>query len=249
MNNKVQGTFFDYDGFCEKFEPKKTTDDCYTPQDVYEAVKGWAFKRYGLADDTTIARPFWPGGNYESHDYPAGCVVLDNPPFSILGKIVKFYLQREIRFFLFAPALTLFSSLCNAGVNAVVCGANIIYKNKAKIPTSFLTDMGENRFETAPDLYKEIMEVQKETSGTVSKYNFPDCVVTAAGLHTSVAKGVRMSVPKGECVFIRKLDGMRRNLFGGGLLLSVKAVKAVKAETIQLSDREMEIQRMIGANR
>lgn len=24
-------TFNDYDGFVEKFKPKKTTDDCYTP--------------------------------------------------------------------------------------------------------------------------------------------------------------------------------------------------------------------------
>lgn len=26
-----QLTFEDYDGFVEKFKPKKTTDDCYTP--------------------------------------------------------------------------------------------------------------------------------------------------------------------------------------------------------------------------
>lgn len=34
----------DYDGFVEKFKPKRTTDDCYTPPAVYEAVKGWAIK-------------------------------------------------------------------------------------------------------------------------------------------------------------------------------------------------------------
>lgn len=27
-----QQTFLDYDGFVEKFKPKKTTDDCYTPR-------------------------------------------------------------------------------------------------------------------------------------------------------------------------------------------------------------------------
>ena len=31
----------DYDGFVEKFKPKKTTDDCYTPPAVYDAVVGW----------------------------------------------------------------------------------------------------------------------------------------------------------------------------------------------------------------
>ena len=30
--------FNDYEGFVEKFKPKKTTDDCYTPPAVYEAV-------------------------------------------------------------------------------------------------------------------------------------------------------------------------------------------------------------------
>lgn len=30
--------FEDYDGFVEKFKPKKTTDDCYTPPDVYDCV-------------------------------------------------------------------------------------------------------------------------------------------------------------------------------------------------------------------
>lgn len=29
-----------YDDFTEKFKPKLTTDDCYTPVEVYEAVLG-----------------------------------------------------------------------------------------------------------------------------------------------------------------------------------------------------------------
>lgn len=33
-----------YEEFVDKFKPKKTTDDCYTPQIVYEAVKDWAVK-------------------------------------------------------------------------------------------------------------------------------------------------------------------------------------------------------------
>ena len=37
--------FTQYDDFVEKFKPKKTTDDCYTPPDVFEAVKRWAVKR------------------------------------------------------------------------------------------------------------------------------------------------------------------------------------------------------------
>ena len=40
--------FNDYEGFVAKFQPKKTTDDCYTPPAVYEAVKAWACRRYGI---------------------------------------------------------------------------------------------------------------------------------------------------------------------------------------------------------
>ena len=34
--------FKTYDEFVEKFKPKLTTDDCYTPPVVYEAVADWA---------------------------------------------------------------------------------------------------------------------------------------------------------------------------------------------------------------
>ena len=96
-----------YDQFVDKFKPKLTTDDCYTPAAVYDAVAGWVAKEYKL-DQSDFVRPFWPGGDYESYDYPDGCVVVDNPPFSILSKIVRFYDSRKIRFFLWAPSLTLF---------------------------------------------------------------------------------------------------------------------------------------------
>ena len=33
-----KGLFNDYEGFVEKFKPKKTTDDCYTPPAVYDYV-------------------------------------------------------------------------------------------------------------------------------------------------------------------------------------------------------------------
>lgn len=99
-----------YEEFVEKFKPKKTTDDCYTPPAIYEAVKDWAVKEYGI-DPATIVRPFYPGGDYERFEYPEGCVVLDNPPFSILSKILRFYDERGIAYFLFAPTLTMFSSM------------------------------------------------------------------------------------------------------------------------------------------
>ena len=35
-----------YREFVEKFKPKKTTDDCYTPNEIYEAVKNYATKKH-----------------------------------------------------------------------------------------------------------------------------------------------------------------------------------------------------------
>lgn len=35
-----------YEKFVEKFKPAKTTDDCYTPNSVYNAVKSWAVSHY-----------------------------------------------------------------------------------------------------------------------------------------------------------------------------------------------------------
>ena len=61
--SKQKHLFEDYDGFVEKFKPKKTTDDCYTPPDVYDCVIGWACERFGI-DPGSIVRPFWPGGDY-----------------------------------------------------------------------------------------------------------------------------------------------------------------------------------------
>ncbi len=72
-----------YDEFVEKFKPKLTTDDCYTPKKVYDAVLEWVIKEYKI-DKNKVVRPFYPGGDFENFDYSNGAVVVDNPPFSIM---------------------------------------------------------------------------------------------------------------------------------------------------------------------
>ena len=89
-----------YDMFVDKFKPKLTTDDCYTPEPVYNVVRDYVCRRFGVNPET-IVRPFYPGGDYEEFDYKPDSFVLDNPPFSILVQILKFYTERHIRFFLF----------------------------------------------------------------------------------------------------------------------------------------------------
>lgn len=47
-NSQNKEKFEDYEAFVGKFKPKKTTDDCYTPPEVYEAVADWVANEYNL---------------------------------------------------------------------------------------------------------------------------------------------------------------------------------------------------------
>ena len=38
----------EYKTFVDKFKPKKTTDDCYTPENIYSVVLEWVVKEYGI---------------------------------------------------------------------------------------------------------------------------------------------------------------------------------------------------------
>lgn len=93
--------FSDYDGFLQKLEVEKTTDDCYTPKEVMDIIINYVNDKYPLKDKKII-RPFFPDGDFESIDYSGDCVVIDNPPFSIISNICKYYLERDIKFFCFA---------------------------------------------------------------------------------------------------------------------------------------------------
>ena len=127
--------FHDYDGFVAKFQNKeKTTDDTYTPQDIYEAVLAYVRTIYPM-DVKEILRPFYPGGDYERAEYPENGVVIDNPPFSIFKKICRFYSERKIPFFIFGPGLTIFS--CLEYCSAVVVAPSIEFSNGAIIKCGF----------------------------------------------------------------------------------------------------------------
>ena len=227
--------FNDYEGFVEKFKPKKTTDDCYTPPAVYEAVKAWACRRYGI-DPACTVRPFWPGGDYEHFDYPAGAVVLDNPPFSCLAKIVQFYQARQIPFFLFAPGLTALG-LTRHGAGVVYADSRITYHNGAQVNTAFVTSYGDNAVEITPDLGEAIKAAQQK-GRTIKRtvYQYPANLLTTQGVLALARNGVSYELPRREAVFIRALDAMRaekKEAFGGALLIS-DAAAARKAASEQI---------------
>ena len=254
--------FEDYEGFVEKFKPKKTTDDCYTPPLVYDAVADWAAKEY-LIDKRLFIRPFYPGGDYEHYDYSNG-IVVDNPPFSILSQIIKFYIEHNVKFLLFAPTLT----CCRYGDYCTVLpiGADIEYENGAVICTSFVTNLEpyEIRAKTAPTLYKAVDEANKRNKAKlrkkIPKYSYPQDLVTAAMLYPYSRYGIEFTVPRSESLRVSSLDAQRpvkKAIFGGGWLISgrVRAerekaerekverekVEREKADKWELSKREREI--------
>lgn len=239
-----------YDEFVEKFKPKKTTDDCYTPPSVYAVIRDWACKEYGI-DPDKIVRPFYPGGDYEHFDYPEEAVVLDNPPFSILSRICGFYLDRGIPFFLFAPSLTAFSGRANnMRMNHIICDCQIEYENGAIVKTSFVTSYGGDIVaQTEPRLTRlindEVELLRKQKTVRLPKYTYPSHVVTAALLQRYSCYGVDFKVHKKDCAPIYALDAQRstgKEIFGGGLLLSDRAAAERAAATKwKLSARERAI--------
>ena len=254
----------EYNEFLEKFEAKKTTDDCYTPEYIYDAVVEWVEKEYGVKR-ADFVRPFFPGGDYQKHRYHDGCVVVDNPPFSIFSEIIRFYHERGIRFFLFGPALTLISGAAADVACAVCVGLSVIYENGASVCTSFLTNLQDDRIRSAPDLYDLMKAAQDkalaEKKKTLPKYEYPDHVVTAARVNFYSVQHVDFSVKKEDAVRITDIDAMKaagKSIFGNGYLLSEKAAaenaaaekaaaEKAAAERWQLSEREWEIVRSLGA--
>lgn len=114
-----------YNDFVAKFERKKTTDDCYTPEPVYRAVFNWLGDvmlqhMSVLLPMFNIIRPFYPNQDYLTIKYTDNDIVLDNPPFSLYSKIVRNYMRMGVKFFLFAPALSLF--VPDSGANYVITG-------------------------------------------------------------------------------------------------------------------------------
>ena len=253
----------EYQEFLEKFKLKKTTDDCYTPAPVYDAVARYVEETYGISRDKFV-RPFYPGGDYVNEKYPEGCVVVDNPPFSIMAEILRFYDSKGIKFFLFAPTLTLFSSSSGSTCTALPCTLAVIYENGASVNTSFLTNLerGGVRFRSAPKLQAMVQEGIDEFTKTLKKqlpkYSYPPHIITSSWVGILSRLGIEFSVPVAESEGISGLDSQKASgkaIYGKGYIVSdrVKAErekaerekaereKAERWERWELSERELRI--------
>lgn len=227
--------FEDYEGFVEKFKPKKTTDDCYTPEYIYDAVRDWVAEKVDLSDKI-ISRPFYPGGDFENETYTPNTVVIDNPPFSIMARIIRFYLAHDVKFFLFANGLTLFSGGRGLYKDLTYCVINysLTYENGANVNTGFITNiLPKKGILLCGELEKRLREAQQGNKGgePLPKNVMSSQVITAARLKTSIIPGRDFLIPAEVCVPTKSIGGYP--LFGGGFVIP-------ECYGAQLKERERE---------
>ena len=251
-NSRQEGND-EYNAFLDKQEQPKTTDDCYTPDNVYEAVAAFVEKTYGV-NRSRMVRPFYPGGDYQAERYAPNAVVVDNPPFSILAEILRFYQEKGVDYFLFVPGLTAFSGQAGEAACSIPLCVGITYENRACVSTSFITSLEDLRIHTYPDLYKAVEAANDENEAAMSadlpKYSYPPELCTAAGLGYLAKYGQELRIAKGESVRVSALDAQKeqgKGIFGGGYLISEKAAAEKAAATRwPLSERERELVRSLG---
>lgn len=253
--------FRDYESFIAKFTEgnAKTTDDCYTPKDVYEAVVEYVSTITDMSGKV-ILRPFYPGGDYMHAEYPENGVVIDNPPFSMFTKIVKFYSKEEIPFFLFGPGMTIMSA-CKY-CTAVIVADQITFDNGAMVRCNFASNLyGDTMITTAPELNALLSKCETQRpKKPLPSFRYPDELLSVSDMQTIARNGVAFSVSRSEATVVRDLDRHVKSggLYGEHLLLSkaktseklrAKALireKEQKNVPISLSERERRIIEKLG---
>lgn len=246
--------FRDYESYVAKFQDgPKTTDDTFTPRDVYEAVLRYVGEVYDLSDKV-ILRPFYPGGDYENAEYPENGVVIDNPPFSLFVPIVEFYTARNIPFFIFGSGLTITN--CCRCCTAVIIAEQITFENGAKVKCNFASNLfGDTMIMTAPKLDEYLRACKsQEYKKPLARIGYPDEILSCGQMQIICKGGIEFSVKRSECEIVRRLDRLNSYAHKGGLfgyhfiLNSAKTAEkqaaraaAENTDYVQLSDRERKI--------
>ena len=235
----------EYQEFLKKFEAKKTTDDCYTPEVVYDAVADWVANEYGLSR-AKFVRPFYPGGDYQKERYKKSDIVVDNPPFSIMAEILDFYNKNGIRYFLFGPHLTLFSS-SSSRCTVLPVGVTVTYANGANVCTSFLTNLEPKdiRFRSEPRLYAAVREANgKFLEGIkkrVPKYTYPKHIIQTPFLSVLSRFGIDFVAKVEDTQPIDQLDAQKaqgKAIFGKGYIISDQLLAEREKAEREKAERE-----------
>jgi hypothetical protein len=222
-----------YIDFVDKFERKLTTDDCYTPINVYDTVVSHIKSQVDI-NSFNIVRPFYPNSDYKQYQYKENDIVIDNPPFSIMAEILEFYTRLNIKFYLFASHLTLFAN--NKNCTSIVVGANIIYENKANVITSFCSNLyGDLKIFGDSCLYKKLSDLNIKVG--LPKYTYPNELLTVSRLSKLVKQGFDIKVFNKEAINVNRLDSQGKDtIFGKGYLISPIKAAEIKAAEIKVAE-------------
>lgn len=204
---------------------KTSSDECYTPQGVYDIVLKYAHTLARFSDKNVL-RPFYPNGDYQAENYK-GKIVVDNPPFSKMAEIVKFYVANNIKFLLFANHLTLFNVARYA--TAIVVNAAVSYENKKRVATSFITNLcsPDIKVIVEPSLRYEIKEYYKPSTTAKSTQLDPD-IVTANKLGLENIKQrfiINASDIKG---YVHNNPSNNKAIFGGGYQVKKRVINEIE---------------------
>lgn len=151
-----------------------------------------------------------------------------------MAKVVKFYAEHNIDYFLFAPHLTCIGI---REANSHICvGVQITYANGAKVSTSFVASKGP-LIRSAPGLYRILDEanaanIKAEKRPPKPVYTYPDNVLTSSAVTLFSKYGIEYRENIG--VFVRAMDAQRRagkGIFGSGYIVPEEAARKAQEAT------------------
>lgn len=141
---------------------------------------------------------------------------------------MRFYEERNIDYFLFAPALT---CLATRAAHSHICvGVTLTYDNGAKVNTSFVASKGP-MIRSAPDLYRILDEanaanIKAEKAPPRPVYTYPDNVLTSSAVALFSKYGIEYREDIG--VFVRGMDVQRevgKGIFCCGYIVPEEAAR------------------------
>lgn len=145
-----------------------------------------------------------------------------------MAKVVRFYAEHNIDYFLFAPHLTCIG--IREAHSHICVGTTITYDNGAKVSTSFVASKGP-LIRSAPDLYRILDEanaanIKAEKGPPKPVYTYPDNVLTSSAVALFSKYGIEYREDIG--VFVRAMDAQCRagkGIFGAGYIVPEEAAR------------------------
>lgn len=217
--------------FLAKFKPVNGSDECYTPPPVFECVYNYVRELFSQFNNMENLRPFKPNGDFLKEDYN-GKIVIDNPPFSILSYIVNYYQLNNVKFWLFAPILSIMQYYRRCDI--VITKITITYVNGAKVATSFITNMfGDNRIVLDGSLSEKINSLQNKKTFIKNRYPF---VLSGARLQKWVKPGNILTIKQEDTLPILTL---KYKVFGNGCYIREGVLPSINSDNSELTDEEL----------